>query len=162
MPPSLPLLPLGMSEGRGWSADGLPCSTADAEDGVAMGFGDKRFQRGVRGRVKEWTDDRSLSDILLQDGRGLLWPKFNDHDSFGVAPTAEGHLARGAGVAHPGHLAIGSDEPALTTGLDQGYRRGVPEATAAAPHGQQRGASRSETHPEKGSYNRIEETAPAA
>ena len=42
-----------------------------------------------------------------------------------LAPTAEGHLARGSGVAHPGHLAIGGDEPAMCAFLHQGHGRRV-------------------------------------
>jgi hypothetical protein len=37
----------------------------DAEDGVAMGFGDKRLQWSVWLGVKKWTGDRDLGHILF-------------------------------------------------------------------------------------------------
>jgi hypothetical protein len=37
----------------------------DAEDRMAMGFGDKRLQWSVRLRVKKWTSDRNFGHILF-------------------------------------------------------------------------------------------------
>ena len=51
-------------EGRGWSSDDLARFATHPEDGVAMGFGDKRLHRGVGGRVKERTGHRDLGDVL--------------------------------------------------------------------------------------------------
>jgi hypothetical protein len=52
-----------------------------------MGFGDKRLQRVVRGRVKERVGDRDLGHILLQDRRAIFWPEFGNGD--GLRSAAE-------------------------------------------------------------------------
>jgi hypothetical protein len=134
----------------------------DAEDGVAMGFGDKRFQRGVRYRVEERSRDRNLSHILFQDRHAFFWSEFDHRNGLGVAPTAERHLARDTGVAHPGHLAIGCHEPAIRACLHQGHQRRTPCDGSSDSHCQQIRVSRPQTHPKEDSYQSIEEAAPKA
>jgi hypothetical protein len=102
---------IGTRGGRGWSAHGLPCVTADAEDGVARRFGDKRLQRGVECCVEKRSRDRDFCDIPFQHRRAFFWPEFDNGDGLRLAAAAERHLARGSGIAHPGDLAIGCDEP---------------------------------------------------
>jgi hypothetical protein len=66
-----------------------------------MGFGDKRvhWSDGLRG--EERASDRDLGNIMVENPRGFLWPEFVNGDSLGSPAAAEGHLARGGGVAHP-------------------------------------------------------------
>jgi hypothetical protein len=71
----------------------------DAEDRVAMGFGDKRLEWSVWCRIKEWTGDRDRGHILFQNRRAFFWPKFDKPNGLRLVPTAEGHLARNSGVA---------------------------------------------------------------
>src|SRR5919109_3684743 len=87
---------LGAYESRGGSTDGLPGPITDVEGGVAMGFGDKRFQRGVGGGNKGWAGDGNLGDVLFQDWCALSRPEFDNGDGLVLAPTAERHLACGS------------------------------------------------------------------
>ena len=134
----------------------------DAEDRVAMGFGDKRLEWSVGWRVKEWTGDRDLGHRLFQNRRAFFWRKFDKPNGLRLVPTAEGHLARGSGVAHPGHLAIGGYEPAIRAFLHQGHRRRIWFAAASPAHRQQMGASRSQTYQKEGIHQSIEQATPTA
>ena len=127
-----------------------------------MGCSDKRLRWRGWLRIKEWTGDRDCGDRLFQERRRLFWSEFDKGDSLGSSTTAEGYLARGSGIAHPGDLAIGRHKPALPTCLDERDRRGVLYATASATHRQQIGVSRSQPHMEEDSHEPIKEAAPAA
>jgi hypothetical protein len=126
------------------------------------GFRDKRLHWSVCLRIKEWTGDRDLGHRLLQDRRGLCWPEFNDYDGFGVAPTAERHMARGAGIAYSGHLAVGDDKLAIRAFFHQGHWRRIWFAAASTVHRQHIGVTRCEPHTEQDAHQAIEQAAPAA
>jgi hypothetical protein len=151
-----------MEEGREGSVNGLPYPTLDPEDRVARRFGDKRLQRGVGAGIKERAGNLDLGHIVFQDRCGFCWPEFDNGYGLGMAAAAQGHLARSSGVAHPGYLAIGGDQPALTTCLDKGDRRRIQRAAASTSHGQEIGVSRSWTHMKERSHEPIEEAAPKA
>jgi hypothetical protein len=62
---------LHQPEGRGWRSEELRRFATDPEDGVAMGFSDKRLHRGLGGHIKERPGNRDVGHILLQDRRGV-------------------------------------------------------------------------------------------
>jgi hypothetical protein len=84
---------------------------------MAWCFGDEGIEAGFGRDIEEGSRDRHLDYVVFQDWCGLDRFYLEESDPLGPAASAQGHLSRGPGVSHPGHLSIGCHEPAFPSFL---------------------------------------------
>jgi Patatin-like phospholipase len=109
----------------------------ELEDGVAVGLGDEILHRRVLGRQEIPPGGCGDADVSLEDGAGLFGCNLSDGVFTGVTPAGQGHPPGRAGVVHPGHGAVGGDQPASPVVFDWDYGVGARLAGLAALGGQQ-------------------------
>lgn len=109
----------------------------ELEYGVAVCLGDEILHGRVLGRQEIPSGGCGGADVSLEDGAGLFGSYLADGVFAGVTPAGQGHLSGRAGVAHPGHRAVGGHQPASPVVLDWDYGVGARLAGLAALCGQQ-------------------------
>lgn len=82
-----------------------------AEDWMAVGFGDERFHRSLRRCVEERTRDRDVVRISLQYQSGFVRADLDHVDRLGSRPAGQDDAPGRPRVPHPVDLPIRRDEP---------------------------------------------------
>jgi hypothetical protein len=104
----------------------------ELEYGVAVCLGDEVFHGRVLGRQEIPSGGCGDADVSLEDRPGLCGSNLPDGVFTGVTPAGQGHPPGRSGVVHPGHGAVGGDQPPSPVALDWDHGVGTRLAGLAA------------------------------